>query len=159
MINFMLPEFEAEVRLHDMLKLFAMPDYQTCFSHPMFLLLLIVRVVQVDTMQSYTKDAVSLQEIENGFVTVHSACRIETMQRLRDLGRLASRDKYIFTTLRKTLELARRVDEFYYRNNNNDNGKQGSPDICKAFFLACRFVGRCPGPGHCFPDEHIGKYC
>ena len=100
----------------------------------MFLLLLIVRVVQVDTMQSYAKDAASLQEIENGFFTVHSACRIETVQRLRDLGRLASRDKYIFTTLRKTLELARRVDESYCRNNNNDNGKQGSPDIRKAFF-------------------------
>lgn len=66
MINFMLPEFEAELRLHDMLKIFVMPDFQTCFSHPMFLTLLIVRVVRVNTMQSYKKDAVSLQEIENG---------------------------------------------------------------------------------------------
>lgn len=130
LVNFMRPEFEAELRLHDMLKMFVMPDYQNCFSHPMFLALLIVRMVQLDTMQSYTKDAVSLQEIENEFVTVHSACRIETMQRLRDLGRLASRDRYIFTTLRKTLELARRVDENYCRN---DNGKQDSP-TCKAFF-------------------------
>lgn len=130
MINFMRPEFEAEVRLHDMLKLFVMPTYQTCFSHPMFLALLIVRMVQEDAMQAYTKDAVSLQEIENGFVTVNSAIRIETMQRLRDLGRLASRDKYIFSTLRKTLELARRVDENYCRN---DDGKQVSP-MCKAFF-------------------------
>lgn len=128
MINFMRPEFEAEIRLHDMLKLFVMPNYQTCFSHPMFLALLIVRVVQEDT--SYIKDAVSLQEIENGFVTVNSACRIETMQRLRDLGRLASRDKYIFTSLRKTLELARRVDEIYCRNGD---GKQDSP-LCKTFF-------------------------
>lgn len=130
MINFMLPEFEAEIRLHDMLKIFVMPDFQTCFSHPMFLALLIVRVVRVDTMQSYKKDAVSLQEIENGFVTVRSACRIETMQRLRDLARLASRDKYMLTTLRKALELARRVDENYCRNYD---GKQDSP-TCKAFF-------------------------
>lgn len=130
MINFMLSEFEAEIRLHDMLRMFVMPDFQTCFSHPMFLPLLIVRFVQVDAMQSYKKDAVSLQEIENAFVTVRSACRIETMQRLRDLGRLASRDKFIFTTLRKALELARRVDESFCRNYD---GKQDS-QMCRDFF-------------------------
>lgn len=52
------------------------------------------------------------------------------MQRLRDLARLASRDKYMLTTLRKALELARRVDENYRRNYV---GKQDSPG-CKAFF-------------------------
>lgn len=130
MVNFMRPEFEAELRLHDLLKMFLMPRYQACFSHPMFFALVIVRAIQIDAMQAYTKDAVSLQEIENNFVTVHSACRIETMQRLRDLGRLASRDKYIFTSLRKALELARRVDENYCRS---DDSKQDSP-LSKAFF-------------------------
>jgi hypothetical protein len=99
MVNFMQSEFEAALRLHDFLRILIMPDYQLCFNHPMFLALVLVRMVEMDTMQGYTSDAVRLQEIENEFVTIKSAGRIETLQRLRDLGRLASQDTYMFYAL------------------------------------------------------------
>lgn len=118
MVNFMLPESEDEknsdLRLSDILRLLIMPRYQLCFNHPMFLALVVVHMIHQDTLAGYTNDSAVLMRIENSFVTVKSAGRIETMARLRDLGRFATRDKYTLTALQKMLGLARRVNETYY---------------------------------------------
>ena len=78
----------------------------------MLLALILVQFVHTDTMSSYAPDSQTLRQIDHR-LTVKAASRIDTMRRLRDLGRMSIKDKFVLSALSKVMDFCPQVEKSF----------------------------------------------
>ncbi|KAL9112423.1 MAG: hypothetical protein Q9227_003265 [Pyrenula ochraceoflavens] len=122
LVNFLPDEYRIGVDFPKVLEDLLQP-YRAHFGHPMLLAVVLAQFVQADTMAPYAPDSQTLRQIEHR-LTVKSASRIDTMQRLRDLGRMTVKDRFILSALMKAMDLCRQVDEYYLHENTSNDARQ-----------------------------------
>jgi hypothetical protein len=122
MVNFTPNTTEDNMNFPMAFEAFLQP-YAACFGHPMLLAMVLVHFVQSDALATYAPDSHTLRQIEHR-VTVKAASRIDTMQRLRDLGRTSVKDKYVLSTLKKIMEFSLEVEEYFSQENPTFEARQ-----------------------------------
>ena len=122
LVNFTPEEYEVAIHFAKVLEA-VLPPYRACFGHPMLLPLVLVQLVQADTMVSYAPDSQTLRQIEHR-LTIKVASRIDTIQRLRDLGRITVKSRFVLSALIKVMEFCLQVEEYYSDENTTNEAKQ-----------------------------------
>ena len=111
LISFTPPEYEELTPVGLVLQMY-FQKYRSCFGHPLLLGIMFADVLRLEVMSVYTADSQRLREIAST-VTIKSASRVETIQKLRELGYNAAEDKYNLLAVQKLIEICSKAsDEF-----------------------------------------------